>query len=362
MGLYTKVVKPLLFLAPPDYVHASVCTLGKYLGQTALTRSALSHFFTYQHPALHTRVAGIDFANPVGLAGGFDKHCDLIQTMPAIGFGFMEVGSITRYPYGGNRRPWNVRLPRDRSLIVNYGLKNDGAVVARARIAKQTRTIPLIINIAKTNNPNIKGEGTVADYLESFKLLEPLADIVNINISCPNTGDGVLLCENLPLLEKLLSALEAQHPTKPIFLKLKPDIADAVLTEIVARVKHYPSIRGFIISNLSKQRSLLTQTDPAYAARYQGGISGQPIRALSTAMIRRVYQLTSGRYPIIGLGGIFSAADAYEKIKAGASLVELVTGLIYEGPGVVKKINRGLVELLQRDGYHSISEAVGKGV
>ena len=284
----------------------------------------------------------------------------ILEEQEDIGFGFMEVGSITRYPYGGNRRPWNVRLPRDRSLIVNYGLKNDGAVVARARIAKQIRTIPLIINIAKTNNPKIKGAGTVEDYVESFKLLEALADIVNINISCPNTGDGVLLCEDLPLLEQLLSALEAQHPTKPIFLKLKPDISDLTLTELVTLVKNYPSITGFIISNLSKQRALLKHTDSNYSNRYQGGISGQPIRALATSMIRRVYQLTNGHYPIIGLGGIFSAADAYEKIKAGASLVELVTGLIYEGPGVVKQINQGLVALLKQDGYRSISEAVGK--
>ena len=359
MRLYKRFVKPILFLFYPDHAHAGIVRIGAWLGKVSSTRALLRALFIYQHPLLKTTVCGITFQNPVGLAGGFDKNAELIQTIPCVGFGFTEVGSITHHPYAGNPRPWSVRLKKDKSLIVNYGLKNKGASVLVPRIQAQTRTCPVMVNIAKTNDARIKGDASVADYIASFRLLQDVADMININISCPNTGDGVLFCEDVVLLGKLLNALQAEHSHKPIFLKLKPDISSEMVASVVSLVKEYSCISGFIISNLTRNRNLLKHVASSDIEPYKGGISGQPLKDLSTQMIREVYKLTQGTYPIIGVGGIFSAEDAYEKIRAGASLVELMTGIIYEGPGLIKRINKELVKLLERDGFRSVSDAVG---
>ena len=365
MSLYKKIAKPVLFLTHPDHAHAIISRVGETLGKFYPVRAALAASLVHKDSVLETEVFGIHFKNPVGLAGGFDKNARLTKIIPAVGFGFMEVGSVTRYAYNGNTRPWSVRLKKDHSLIINYGLKNEGADAIYTRLQKNKPSIPLIINIAKTNNPAIKGRGTIEDYVYSYKKMEPLADIVNINISCPNTGDGVLLCEDMGLLKNLLDALQDAYNTslykKPMVFKLKPDITDAMLNEILSLIKKYPCVKGFIISNLSQNRGLLAHTSISTIEQYAGGISGKPIRDLSTSLIKKVYTLTKGAYPIIGVGGIFSAQDAYEKICAGASLVELVTGMIYEGPGVIKEINKGLAVLLKKDGFRSIADAVGTG-
>jgi dihydroorotate dehydrogenase subfamily 2 len=357
--LYKKIIRPILFLFHPDYVHVVIVQIGKQLGKFKLIQNILSYFFVYTNPILETKVCGIAFKNPIGLAGGFDKNAQLIQTIPCVGFGFMEVGSVTYHSYAGNKRPWNVRLPKDKSLIVNYGLKNKGAKMLSLCIQKQKRLCPVIINIAKTNNANIKGDASIADYISSFRLLQNVADMININISCPNAGDGILFCEDMDLLKKLLDALQSEKPIKPLFLKLKPDISDDILEKIIALAQEYLCVSGFIISNLSRNRNLLTHTDTKKIEQYSGGISGMPIKDISTAMIRKVYMLTNGAYPIIGVGGVFSALDAYEKIRAGALLVELMTGMIYEGPSLVKNINKELVHLLKKDGFTSITQAVG---
>ncbi len=356
---YKRIIKPLLFLFSPDWVHAVTVQCGAWLGRWRISRWILKTLFVYAHPALETQVCGVSFKNPIGLAGGFDKNAQLIQTIPCVGFGFMEVGSVTRYAYTGNPQPWSVRLKKDQSLIVNYGLKNEGADILAPRIQRQSRTCPLVVNIAKTNDARIKGDDSVADYIASFRILQDTADMININISCPNTGDGVLLCEDMNLLRKLLDALQAEKPHKPIFLKLKPDISHDTLESIVKLVRDHSCVSGFIISNLTRNRNLLSHANPADIQHYKGGISGKPMQKLSTEMIRDVYGLTQGTYPIIGVGGVFSAQDAYEKIHAGASLIELMTGMIFEGPALIKRINKGLVVLLEKDGFHSITEAVG---
>jgi dihydroorotate dehydrogenase len=338
--------RSLLFLFRPDYVHERIVKLGKRIVKIPGAKTLLRSLFSYNHSSLEREVLGIRFKNPVGLAGGFDKNAELIGTIPYVGFGFMEVGSITRHPYGGNRRPWSVRLKKDRSIIVNYGLKNEGADVIAKRMERAEKKIPLIVNIAKTNDASISGRGTVEDYLYSYRKLEPLADIVNINISCPNTGDGMLLCDDLALLENFLIALQSAYEVsahkKPIVLKLKPDMDLAHLEKLIMLVKKFPCIKGFVVSNLSKNRSLLKSTPAREHEPFAGGISGKPVQNISTEMIRSVRRLAGEEYAIIGVGGIFSAADAKEKFDAGADLIELMTGMIYEGPGVVKRINKGL--------------------
>jgi len=340
-------------------VHDFTVNIGSLLGKNAFSRELLSVFFNFEDQKLNTKVFGIKFKNPIGIAGGFDKNAKLIQTLPSIGFGFIEVGSITAKPYKGNRKPWNVRLPKDKSIIVNYGLKNEGVEVLRKRIKRQKRTTPLIINIAKTNDIRIKGEASTEDYNKSFIKLQSLADIINLNVSCPNTGDGTLFCESPEMLNKLLARISKNKILKPVVLKLKPDITDSILEEIVKIATGYPFIKGFIISNLTSNRKLLKKTKAKETRQYNGGISGKPMYKLSNEMIRKVYKKTNGNYAIIGLGGVFTAEDAYEKICLGASLVEIATGLIYGGPSTVKNINKGLVKLLERDGFNNISQAIG---
>ncbi len=363
MNLYKSLIKPILFKFHPDDVHDFVVNFGEILGKSRLTRFILDKLYGYKNPILEQEVFGIKFENPVGNAGGFDKNAKLIQTLPSCGFGFVEVGSITARAYGGNKKPWNVRLPKDNSLIVNYGLKNDGVEVLKPKIetvkSKNYKHSPIIINIAKTNDMSIKGNESIVDYVYSFQKLQELADIVNINISCPNTGDGVLFCESPELLEKLMIALSKVKISKPIVFKLKPDINDETLYKICDLAEKYDFIKGFIISNLTAHRERLTVTKVEDVAQFKGGISGKPLKELSDQMIAKVYRYTKGKFAIIGVGGIFTAKDAYDKITLGARLVEIATGLIYGGPATVKNINKGLVELIEKDGFTNISEAVG---
>ncbi|OGY28367.1 MAG: dihydroorotate dehydrogenase (quinone) [Candidatus Woykebacteria bacterium RBG_19FT_COMBO_43_10] len=362
MDLYQSIAKPILFTIHPDIAHETVTTIGSALGKTTLGRSLVNGLYYFEHPLLETKVFGLTFKNPVGIAGGFDKNARLMQILPSVGFGFTEVGSITARPYQGNRRPWNFRLVKDEALIVNYGLKNEGAEVLKKRIASQKRFVPLIVNIAKTNDPAIKGEKSVDDYYASFSKLEPLADIININVSCPNTGDGQMFCENPKLLKMFLERMSQNKVNKPVVLKLKPDLNDPTLDKVLETALKYSFIKGFVVSNLTKNRRLLKNTKPSEISHLQGGLSGKPLKKLSNQMIKKVYQKTGGKYPIIGLGGIFTAEDAYEKICLGASLVELATGLIYGGPATIKRIKQGLVRLLVADGFANISHAVGTKV
>ena len=359
MDIYKTCIKPVLFKLNPDFVHEMITTIGEIGSKTVVTRYLLQSAYDYQNPKLETTVFGLSFKNPVGIAGGFDKDCKLIETLPLIGFGFTEVGSITAKPYEGNERPWNIRLIDDQSILVNYGLKNKGAKVLKEKIRSKKRKVPLIINIAKTNDPTIKGSDSFEDYYQSLKLLLPEADIINLNISCPNTGDGTLFCESPTLLKGLLDRLSKEKISKPIVLKIKPDLNQKLLKEIILLSISYPFIKGFILSNLTKNRDLIKKVTQKKIEQNHGGLSGKPVQKLSDEMIKNVYQWTKGKYPIIGLGGIFTAEDAYRKICLGASLVELATGMIFQGPATIKRINKGLVTLLEKDGYTTISQAVG---
>lgn len=362
MTFYKTFIRSVLFQIPPDFVHELITGLGGLFGRFALVRWAFKKICRYEHPSLETDVLGVHFANPVGLSGGFDKDCELFPILPSIGFGFSEVGSITARPYSGNPRPWNVRLVSDESICVNYGLKNKGVDVLAAKIARLPRFAPLVANIAKTNDLSITGADSVRDYVASFVQLQPLVDIVNLNISCPNTGDGLRFCESPPLLDDLLAGVQAAGVTKPVVLKLKPDLSEELIDNILAIAGKYDFVRGFIVSNLTLQRDDLSPENRAKIIGKSGNLSGRLVRQRANRMIEMIYRKAGQRFVIIGVGGIFSAEDAYEKICLGASLVELVTGLIFEGPLIVSRINRGVVELLRRDGFRSISEAVGSRV
>jgi dihydroorotate dehydrogenase subfamily 2 len=361
--MYSSFIKPILFRFDPEFVHDCAVSTAEFLGNVPLIPSLIAPFFRYKNSMLSQTVLGLQFDNPVGLAAGFDKDVRLTRIIPSFGFGFMEVGAITALPCAGNSGTHLVRLLKDESIIVYYGLKNIGAQAVYNKI--QTRrlrpwSIPTGLNIAKTNHPDIKGEKSVADYVATYRLLSPVFSYVTVNISCPNAQDGCTFQDPV-LLRQLLRALENEKKSCPVFLKLSNHLSVSELDHIITAVRDSSLVDGFIVSNLSKDRSMLHLQSPQTLldSLPLGGISGRPISKQANKLISYLYTATQGAYPIIGLGGIFDAYDAYEKIRAGASLVQIITGLIYGGPATVLRINRGLAELLRRDGYSHISQAVG---
>jgi dihydroorotate dehydrogenase len=364
---YTKLAKPLLFKIAPDTVHNHLLSTGARVQSVGLVRRLLHGAWAYENPAvLAQTICGLRFANPVGLSAGFDKNFELVPLMKALGFGLMEGGSITYQPCDGNPRPWFYRLPTTKSLVVHAGLANQGAQRIIARInhytPHQLRDFPLNISVAKTNSREACSEpDAIADYLGSLKLIRdaPVGSMVTLNISCPNTYGGEPFTTPQKL-ERLLAAVDDVHLTQPVFIKMPCHLPWQTFDELLMVAARH-AVAGVTISNLAKDRGQAHLMDPLPDS-VKGNLSGRPTRELSNDLIRRTYQSYGQRFTIIGVGGIFSAEDAYTKIRLGASLVELITGMIFEGPQVVGHINRGLTSLLERDGYQNISQAIGVDV
>lgn len=355
-SLYRAVLKPGFFHLDPEFVHDRMTHAGRVLGSTAPTRAITRGMFGYRHPMLRQSVAGIDFVNPVGLAAGFDKEGRLVNILPNVGFGFMEIGSVTGRPCPGNAKPRLWRLPKSRSLVVHYGLKSDGAEVVSARLRNVQPRFPLGMSIAKANLAACDDlTAGVADYVQAATKLTPLAAYVTVNISCPNTsgGEPFVRPENL---EILLQALDPIVRGRPTFIKLPAYLTAEDIRNILAVARRH-QITGFVCTNLTKDRN-----NPAIRDAYvppRGGLSGKVVEQLANDTLAEVARQSQGQFVLIGVGGIFSAADAYKKIRLGASLVQLITGMIYRGPQLISEINSGLVQQLRRDGFKNISEAVG---
>lgn len=361
------VFRSLLFRLGAEPAH-HVATGAARLAQLTRADAVLEPAFAFEHGALEQTLFGRSFASPVGLAAGFDKNGILVPFWARLGFGFVEVGSVSARPARGNPRPRAFRLPEDRALINRMGLNNQGAErVARrlARLAPRV-TFPVGVNLAKTHDPSIMGEAAVGDFRQSFRLLAPHAAYVALNISCPNTTEGKTF-EDPAALEALLTAVfeerRALGSDVPVLVKLSPPlneqvVFDSLVEEVVERSLAH-GVSGFIATNTASDREGLTTAEEELAAIGRGGLSGAPLERRSTHLVRYLYRKTGGRLPIIGVGGVFTAEAAYDKIRAGASLVQLYTALVYEGPGVVRRLKEGLVTLLERDGYASIGEAVG---
>ncbi len=357
--LYTHVFKPIVFQIDPEKIHDNMVAFGESLGKYALARRITAFLFDFEHPALAQRIRGIDFRNPVGLSGGFDKNGRLTEILPEVGFGFMEIGSITGERCEGNPKPRMWRLKKSRSLLVHYGLNNRGARAIARRLRGKTFRIPVGINIAKTNNQEtVTKEAGAADYLRAYREMRQVGDYVTINISCPNAFGGCPFTDKA-YLEYLLTELATVPKTKPVFIKLSPDLTHLEIDDIIALARRF-KLDGFICSNLTKPREnprILDGDFPEY-----GGMSGKIVDDLSDRLIEYVFRQVGKEYVIIGVGGIFSAEDAYRKIRKGASLVQLITGMVFEGPQLIGAINHGLVGLLKRDGYQNITEAIGVDV
>lgn len=354
--LYRHILKPVYFRLDPEFVHERMSHVGMTLGKFSVTRALTRRMFGFQHPSLQTTVAGLEFPNPVGLSAGFDKEGRLIDILPSVGFGFMEIGSITGSYSAGNKKPRLWRLPKSRGLVVHYGLNSSGSMAVASRLYGQQTAVPLFVSIAKANHPDFDSEiSGIADYVRAATNLRGIGAARVINISCPNTTGGEPFIQP-ERLDHLLGALGEAIQQQPTFIKLPADCSDAEIDGIVATAQRH-GITGFICTNLTKRRDNGQIHDAVVPPK--GGLSGKIVEAQSNHVLRHVYKITDGQMPLIGVGGIFSAEDAYKKIRSGASLVALITGMIYQGPQLIGEINRGLVELLQRDGFENISEAVG---
>lgn len=335
-----------------------MAAFGEFLGKRRILKRALKKVFYVKKVCLKQKIAGIEFDNPTGLAAGFDYETKLTQILPSIGFGFETVGTITNSSYEGNPEPRLGRLPKSQSLMVNKGFKNFGAPATAEKFKNMHFEIPVGISIGRTNSPHLDQEKSIADIVSAFKIFER-AEIrhsyYELNISCPNLYGNVTfyMPENL---NRLLAALKQLKIKRPVFVKMPTSRSDKeveAMLDIIAEFK----LTGVIFGNLQKDKM---QLHPEERNLFSvGSFSGKPAQRRSDELIKSAYKKYGKKLVIIGCGGIFNAQDAYKKIKLGASLVQLITGLIYEGPQLVAQINSGLAGLLKKDGFKHIQEAVG---
>jgi dihydroorotate dehydrogenase len=302
--------------------------------------------------SLKTAVAGINFPSPIGLAAGFDKDAEVAEEMLSLGFGFVEVGTLTPRPQSGNPRPRLFRLKEDRAVINRMGFNNGGQPAAYPRLLEYTHHHGVIgVNIGA----NKDSADRIADYVSGVRAMAPVADYLTINVSSPNTR-GLRQLQDEGALHSLLSAIDEVRPVKgpPVFLKVAPDLGEGEPDQIV-RVALQHRIDAIIVANTTVSRPPLKSK----FAGEQGGLSGEPLKALALKALREFRSASGGEMPLIGVGGIATADDAWKRIRAGASLVQLYSAMVYEGPGIAARIARGLADRLKREGMASIAEAVG---
>jgi len=353
-----RFVRFLLFLFPPEKAHHVAVFFGRFLAGPF--KWLLRELYGFEDERLKQNVFGLEFKNPFGAAAGFDKFGHLINVLPHVGFGFMEVGTVTPKAQKGNPQPRLFRLPKDKAVINRMGFNNHGVRYLVKQLKKRNVDGFLIAgNIGKNKvTPNAKA---VSDYEKCFDALFSHVDFFVVNVSSPNTPNLRALQDKKPLT-KLLKSLRERNAAmpfpKPILLKVAPDLTEGQLDDIVAVVKE-TGLDGVIATNTTISREGLKTSAKKVEAMGAGGLSGPVLRERSTEVIRYLYKKSKGAFPIVGVGGITTAEDAYEKIRAGATLVQAYTGIVYEGPAMASQINRGLARLLKRDKFKSISDAVG---
>lgn len=306
-------------------------------------RKMLRRSFSVTDKRLERTLWGITFPNPVGLAAGFDKDARFTDELACLGFGFIEIGTVTPLPQPGNPQPRLFRLPKDQGLINRMGFNNGGADAAAARLKLREEKVIIGGNIGK--NKNTPNEEAVSDYLKAFRVLYPVVDYFVVNVSSPNTPGLRELQDKEPLTKLLLAIQEVNKQeikAKPVLLKIAPDLSDEQLDDIISIV-NTAGIDGIIATNTTIDRSMLQTEASEVDAIGAGGLSGAPLRARATEVIRYISTKSAGKIPVIAAGGIFTAADAKEKLDAGASLVQVYTGFIYEGPAIAKNICKGIL-------------------
>ena len=368
MWLGFRAIRPLIFLMEPEQAHYSLKRMGVLLGSNPVTRWLTGLLMDYNHKSLAITVDGIDYRNPVGLSAGFDKDGELTKIYPSIGFGLAELGSFTGEICPGNPGKRLFRMIKSKAIVVWYGLNNEGAETISKRLAKEDfGRLRVGINAANSNlTPEFDLEMSINDYLKTMKLFKDIGDYYDVNISCPNTQDGEPFVDKKNLDALLTRINEEIRPIsdKPIYVKLAADMTlDEINTIVDGCVEH--GMDGVVCTNLAKPQYNSEHRPEEYPTvdgrlpKGKGAMSGLPLQRISTNVIRHVYRRTRGKLTIIGVGGIFTAKDAYEKITSGASLLHMITTMIFDGPQNINEINRGLVKLLKKDGFETMAEAVG---
>ncbi|RYZ54017.1 MAG: quinone-dependent dihydroorotate dehydrogenase [Sphingobacteriales bacterium] len=339
-----QLVRKLLFGMDPEAVHYMVMDKLRQAYSFKLSRSFLKSQYTLKDPGLETELWGLRFPNPVGLAAGFDKDGKYTDALACLGFGFIEIGTVTPRPQPGNPKPRLFRLPADKAVINRMGFNNGGASAAAARLKHRKEKIIIGGNIGK--NKDTPNEQATSDYEACFHELYPVVDYFVVNVSSPNTPGLRELQEKAPLTALLNRVMELNRQTgapRPLLLKIAPDLTDSQLDDIIDIVKS-TGIQGIVATNTTIDRSALLTPGAEVEQMGAGGLSGAPLKQRSTEVIRYIREKSGNTIPVIAAGGIFTAADAREKLDAGASLVQVYTGFIYEGPAIAKNICKGLLK------------------
>ncbi|HSX42092.1 MAG TPA: dihydroorotate dehydrogenase (quinone) [Candidatus Saccharimonadales bacterium] len=358
---YQSFLKPAFFQQNPEAVHHRITRFGENLGRSQFWKNVIGRLFNASNPKLSQKVAGVVFSNPIGLAAGFDYEARLTQILPFMGFGWQTIGTITALASGGNASPQLGRLPISKSLMVNKGFRNLGITQTLIRLRGLRFVRPVGISIGRTNNPAVATlEASVKDIVTSFREVEknrvPFS-YYELNISCPNLGKGASFYE-VKNLRVLLTQLDKLKLSQSVFIKMPITQPNEVVQQLLKEICRH-SITGIIIGNVQTDRTV-PSLDPGEVAKFKmGNFSGKPTQARSDELIALAYKNFGKKLVIVGCGGVFNAEDAYQKIQLGATLIQMITGLIFEGPQVVTEINLGLLKLLERDGYRNISEAIG---
>jgi dihydroorotate dehydrogenase len=338
--IYKNLLKPFLFKTDAETAHEWAISMASKTNNSNLLQELAHTFYGESNDGLEQELMGLTFPNPIGLAAGFDKNGTTPKAMQALGFGFVEVGSITAKSSKGNPRPRAFRIPEDHSLINRMGLNNEGADAITERLSELDMNIPLGVNIAKTNDASIHGDAALQDYLYSYKKAAEVADYITINISCPNTGEGKTF-EDPKALEDLMATLKPNECNIPSLVKITVDIDKKTLEKLIDICEGF-GIAGYVATNTSSIRDHL-QTKPEVLNKIgNGGLSGRAIQKRSTQVVRWLSEITEREKPIIGVGGIDSPEAAIEKLESGAHLIQIYTGLVYEGPGLVSQIKKAL--------------------
>ena len=353
--IYEKIIRPALFNVNPETAHEfGIETLKIALGSKSAQDLAAKKFAGESFDALER--FGLKFKNPLGIAAGFDKNGVVVNQLAALGFGFTEVGTVTFKAQKGNEKPRLFRLPEDKALINRLGFNNEGTQKVVERLKKIKPNCVVGVNIGK--NKDVPNDEAIENYLKSFDLASTVADYIAVNVSSPNTPNlrELQKAENL---EELLSALQTRNrelSAKPLLVKIAPDLSEGEI-EAIVDIAQRLKLSGIIATNTTvKRENLKTKIEET------GGLSGKPLRKVSNAVISKIYKYSKGKMPIIGVGGVFTADDAFEKIASGASLVQAYTGFIYEGFSFARNVNAGLRKILKERGFENLDEAVGSEI
>jgi dihydroorotate dehydrogenase len=349
-------LRPLLFRLDPERAHQLTLTLLKWTGGFPATRALLHSLFDIADPRLEVQAFGVKFRNPVGVAAGYDKNGIAVRGLNSLGFGHIEVGTVTREPQAGNPRPRLHRLPEAGALINRMGFPNAGAEALKVK--RESGGARIGINLGKGKDTPL--EKAAEDYCALLRSLQAQADYVALNVSSPNTP-GLRQLQTRSAIEELLQAVTSVRnsltPRVPLLVKISPDLAEAEIDDVLTAVMAH-GLDGVIATNTTLRREGV----PGYAAGLNGGLSGVPLRERATEVIRYIARRTEGQLPVVGVGGIASAADALEKVRAGACLVQVYTGLVYAGPGLARQINLGLLQACAAEGVSNVRELIRTNV